>query len=158
MIFAFWLTMMLGWTFLAAQELPDLSDYRYRVRPSVSIDSPPKISRPPATSPRLTVKAELDTALRQQLERFRQRSRQAIGAERQGWRVQIYSGNGAGANNARFDFLSKYPEVEVYSFYDRPYYKVRVGNFKTQSEAQAFCDKIKPSFPVAFILPEKIVE
>ena len=150
-----WMVLSCAWVF--GQSLPDLSGYRYRERLSAAIDSPPVASKA-ATGGRLTVKAEPDSALREQLERFRQRSKAAVGAERQGWRVQIYSGNGAGANNARFDFLAKYPEVEVYSFYDRPYYKVRVGNFKSKNEAQAFCDKIKRDFPPSFILPDKVAE
>ncbi|MCS7085058.1 MAG: SPOR domain-containing protein [Bacteroidia bacterium] len=148
-----WLT---SCAWIWAQSMPDLSAYRYRVRPSVALDLPPRIEADAGA--RLTVKAEPDSALRAQLERFRQRFRSRTADERQGWRVQIYSGNGAGANNARFDFLAKYPEVEVYSFYDRPYYKVRVGNFKSQNEAQIFCDKIKPFFPAAFVIPDKIAE
>ncbi len=144
-------------TWALGQNLPDLSAYRFRESLSVSIDLPPQTPKS-VIGRRLTVKTELDSALRQQLERFRQRSQTPVGADRQGWRVQIYSGNGAGANNARFDFLAKYPDVEVYSFYDRPYYKVRVGNFKSKSEAQAFCDKIKSDFPPAFILPDKVAE
>lgn len=74
----------------------------------------------------------------------------------QGYRVQIYSGNSEGAEKARFRFMSSHSAVEVYTRYESPVFKVRVGNFRGEEDAQNFCNSIKQEFPSAFIVPETI--
>lgn len=76
-----------------------------------------------------------------------------------GYRVQIFLGNMAGAKEARILFVSRYESVDVYTIDDEnsPFYKIRVGNFRSQKEAEAFMDEIKYEFPDASIVPDNIV-
>ena len=73
-----------------------------------------------------------------------------------GYRVQIFfdSGNNSqtNANNARTEFLRRHPEIEAYVSFDSPYYKVRVGDFRTRLEAQNLLNTINPFYPNAFIV------
>lgn len=77
-----------------------------------------------------------------------------------GYRIQIFfdSGNSSqsNANNARTEFLRRYPEIEAYVTFDSPYYKVRAGDFRTRLEAQHFLNRIIAIYPNAFIVIDKI--
>ena len=54
-----------------------------------------------------------------------------------GYRVQIYSGsNRVDANKVKSDFLANYMGEKIYFDYKQPYYKVRVGDYRTKLEAQ----------------------
>jgi hypothetical protein len=54
-----------------------------------------------------------------------------------GYRVQIYSGsNRIDANKVKSDFLETYFGEKIYFDYQQPYYKVRVGDYRTKLEAQ----------------------
>jgi len=77
-----------------------------------------------------------------------------------GFRVQIFfdAGNNSqtNANNSRTEFLRRHPEIEAYISFDSPYYKVRVGNFRTKLEAQNLLNAIIVYYPNAFIVMDKI--
>lgn len=77
-----------------------------------------------------------------------------------GYRVQIFfdAGNNSqsNANNSRTEFLRKYPEFEAYITFDSPYYKVRVGNFRTRLEAQHFLNATIGIYPNSFIVMDQI--
>ncbi len=66
--------------------------------------------------------------------------------------IQIYSGNHSGAANAEAKFLSKYGGFSAKTSYETPYYKVRVGRFKSRLEADRALMRIKREFNSAFIL------
>lgn len=54
-----------------------------------------------------------------------------------GYRVQIYSGsNRIDANKVKSDFLETFLGEKIYFDYRQPYYKVRVGDYRTKLEAQ----------------------
>jgi hypothetical protein len=75
----------------------------------------------------------------------------------QGYRIQIFFGSDRkAANDARTKFLQLYPEVEAYLVYQAPYFKVRVGDFRTQLEAQAIYKDVLAQFDKVFIVPDKI--
>jgi hypothetical protein len=77
-----------------------------------------------------------------------------------GFRVQIFfdSGNNSKkrATDAMDDFIVKYPTSRVFLSYKEPYYRVRVGNFRTLNEAVGFQKKIISDYPNAFPVKEKI--
>lgn len=77
-----------------------------------------------------------------------------------GYRIQIYfdSGNNSkkGALNAKALFITKYPDVEAYIIFQEPYYKVRVGDFRTKMEAEGFLKIINADFPNAYRVNDKI--
>lgn len=75
----------------------------------------------------------------------------------QGYRVQIFFGSDRkAANEARTKFLQLYPETEAYLVYQQPNFKVRVGDFRNQVEAQAIYRSLLTQFETVFIVPDKI--
>jgi hypothetical protein len=77
-----------------------------------------------------------------------------------GWRIQIFfeSGNNskAMAIEAKSNFVNKYSSVPVYLIFQEPYYKVRIGDYRTKMEAEAFLKKISASYPNAFVVKDEI--
>jgi hypothetical protein len=54
-----------------------------------------------------------------------------------GYRVQIYSGsNRVDANKVKSDYLESEYGVKIYFDYQQPYYKIRIGDYRTKLEAQ----------------------
>lgn len=79
----------------------------------------------------------------------------------EGWRVQIYfeSGNNSKqlATNARVRFLEDFPDYGAYLTFNEPYYKVRVGDFRTRMDAEGFRQMIITEFPNAYVVPDKVL-
>src|SRR3990170_5382418 len=74
-----------------------------------------------------------------------------------GYRVQIFFGSKRkDVLEVRTDFLAKYPDIGAYIQYDEPYFKVRVGDFRTQLKAQKFYKEISGGFPNSFIVEDLI--
>lgn len=74
-----------------------------------------------------------------------------------GYRIQIYSGSkNQPAKKARLKFNQKYKGVNAYEDYYQPYFKVRVGDFKTKLEALKFQKEIIKDFPDCYIVKDKI--
>ncbi len=74
-----------------------------------------------------------------------------------GYRVQIYSGNSREeAENIRLKFMSLYPEGSCYIQFLSPYYKVRVGDYHSDQEANKNLKTIKRAYPMAFIVSSYI--
>jgi hypothetical protein len=77
-----------------------------------------------------------------------------------GYRVQIFFDSGSNskkrATDAMDEFIAKYPSTRVFLSFKAPYYRVRVGNFRTLAEAVGFQKKILPDYPNAFPVKEKI--
>lgn len=77
-----------------------------------------------------------------------------------GYRVQVYSVGGANskekANTERTKFLTSFANSPVYITYQAPYFKVRVGNFRTQLDALAYLQQIKLTYPFAFVVIDQI--
>ena len=59
------------------------------------------------------------------------------------------------AINAKSLLLSKYPKQKTFLMYQSPYYKIRFGNFLTQTEAVSYQKKIKSDFANVFVIPTK---
>ena len=77
-----------------------------------------------------------------------------------GYRIMLFMSNSQNARTEAFaacDTLAvRLPGVETYVTYDNPYFKVASGNCTSQEEALLLLEKIKPSFPKAFIMRENI--
>ncbi len=78
----------------------------------------------------------------------------------EGWRIQIYNSSGSESKKEALEirnkFLSKYPYLEAYTVYQPPFFKIRVGNFRTREEAYHFFKKIVQDFPVSYLVRDKI--
>jgi hypothetical protein len=77
-----------------------------------------------------------------------------------GWRIQIFFEAGANskrkATDAQQRFKSLYSNTEAYLSFREPYYRIRVGDFRTRLEAEGFLQKIKADYPNAFAVSEKV--
>lgn len=68
----------------------------------------------------------------------------------EGWRVQIMSGNDRlQIEEGRNRFRSIYPEIPADWVHEKPYYKLRVGAFRSKLEALAFINTMT-EFPGAY--------
>jgi hypothetical protein len=72
----------------------------------------------------------------------------------EGWRIQIFFDAGANskrkATEALRTFNEQFPETEAYLSFKEPYYRVRVGDFRSRLEAEGFLKKLHGYYPSAF--------
>lgn len=75
-----------------------------------------------------------------------------------GFRVQLISTNKRNeASDLKAKVMQLYPEYRTYLEYQPPYFKVRIGDFKSRDEATDFRDKLSTNFPGAiFVVPAVI--
>lgn len=71
---------------------------------------------------------------------------------RVGYRVQVFSDNNArtAKNEARSKsrvITERFPEYPTYVIFASPYWRLRVGDFRTQDEARQAAQEIKRAFP-----------
>jgi hypothetical protein len=101
-----------------------------------------------------------DEKLTQLAEQYRKMS--ANNAEIDGYRVQIFFDSGSNSKNkaasVKDEFETLYPEAKPYLSYKEPYYRVRVGNFRSLIEAVGFQKKIATDYPNSFPVKDKIVQ
>jgi hypothetical protein len=75
----------------------------------------------------------------------------------QGFRVQVFFGSERKpAQDAKTKMLQLMPDEEVYLIYQQPYFKVRVGDYRTRLEAEAAYRKLMHEFDKVFVIPDKI--
>jgi len=77
-----------------------------------------------------------------------------------GFRVEIFFSSGFKARDEalkkKTEFLKKFPDETAYMSFQSPNFKVRVGDCRTKSEALSLQEKIRGSYPNAFIVPDFI--
>jgi hypothetical protein len=74
-----------------------------------------------------------------------------------GYRVQLFSSSERNnANALRKKFKQEYPEESIYLIYQQPYFKVRVGDYRTHIEAQQMYLKYQKTYGQILIIPDKI--
>ena len=75
----------------------------------------------------------------------------------QGFTVQVYSGpSRESASKARIDVFKVLMGFEPEVRYVQPNFKVKVGKFTDRLEAQWVYAQLKPEFPQAIIIPQRI--
>ena len=109
----------------------------------------------------------LDTLLNRYIMGFRNLEAKNGGySGMEGFRIQIYSNSNRNAKEesgkVNAEFLSKfpesqYPELKSYTQFAQPaYYKIRIGDFRTKTEATRLFFLISKVFPDAYIVPDII--
>ena len=77
-----------------------------------------------------------------------------------GYRIQIFmeSGNEAlnQAEKVKEVFNDKYKNNNAYLIFVAPYYRVRVGDFRTRLEAEKFLQQIIKKYPNAWVIKDEI--
>jgi len=81
-------------------------------------------------------------------------------AQIEGWRINIFfeAGNNSKrlAVEAKSQFVHKYSDVPCYLIFQEPYYKVRIGDYRSKMEAEKFLHKIEREYPNAFVVKDNI--
>ncbi len=76
-----------------------------------------------------------------------------------GYRIQIYKESGNTALNQALtirDQFEKRFNLPAYITFNEPYYRVRVGDFRTRLEAIRFLEKIRRAYPLAWEIKDDI--
>lgn len=77
-----------------------------------------------------------------------------------GYRVHIFFDAGnqslSRANQAARRYQMLFPGDTAYVSFSEPYYRVRVGDFRTRLDAEGHLQKISTEYPNAFIIKDKI--
>lgn len=99
-----------------------------------------------------------DPRLDRLIEKHRQYNQANPGVD--GFRVQIFfdSGNNSkkAAQTTREKFMETHPDVPAYLTFNAPYYRVRIGNFRTKLEAEGFLFQLATAYPNAFTVPDRV--
>lgn len=79
-----------------------------------------------------------------------------------GYRVQVFSDNNqrtakGEARSKERQLREAFPEFDTYIVYNSPFWRLKVGDFRTQHEAEAAADDIKSRFP-AFAREVRVVK
>lgn len=77
-----------------------------------------------------------------------------------GYRIQIFmeSGNDA-VDHAQLlieEFAEDYSFLNAYLTYRQPYYRIRVGDFRTRLEAEGYLRQLSRKYNQAFVIKDKI--
>lgn len=73
-----------------------------------------------------------------------------------GYRVQIFLGDRATAENTKRGFLQKNPDVPAYLSWLAPNFRLRVGDLRTRLEAERLLRDLKATYPGSYIVPDDI--
>lgn len=99
-----------------------------------------------------------DSRVDRLIEKHRQFNQANPGVD--GFRVQIFfdSGNNSkkSAQTAREKFMELYPDITAYLTFKSPYYRVRIGDFRTKLEAEGFLFQLATAYPNAFTAPDRV--
>jgi SPOR domain len=104
---------------------------------------------------------ELDTLISRYILANKNQNEKNSYAGMEGFRIQIYSSSSRNAREesakVRAEFMSKFPDVDSYPLFENPgYFKIRVGDFRSKTEATRLFLLISKEFPDAYIVPSFI--
>ena len=110
--------------------------------------------------------ARIDQLVRKQMEINEETTRDSR-RSMPGYRIQV--ANSTDRNKvfaAKTKIYQQFPDLKPYVIYQPPNYKLRVGNFRTQAEAEDFEKQLAPLFPSGLyvirdtieVTPEKLKE
>lgn len=78
-----------------------------------------------------------------------------------GFRIQIYSGSGVTSKNdaaeTQAKFMKMYPAEKAYIIYNAPFWRVRVGDYRSRSEALGLLNRLQGSFSGSYIVRDNTV-
>jgi hypothetical protein len=96
------------------------------------------------------IKIEQDSRIEEHL--YQKKQRNIIG-----YRVQIcFDPEKTNVENIRNQFISSFPKIDTYMNFEAPYFNLKVGDFRTQIEAQAFSEKLQGSYSLNIVHKEQI--
>lgn len=90
----------------------------------------------------------------------RNAGRQAVRQRFKGYRVCVFLDNGpearAQARAAEELFRENFPDIPVHLYYEKLYFKVTAGNCVTAEEAIVLMERLRGTFPKAFLKSEDL--
>jgi hypothetical protein len=76
-----------------------------------------------------------------------------------GYRIQIVNTTDRNtAIDAKTKVYQLYPELKAYLLFQSPYYRLKVGNFKSRSEAETYMKSLQKNFPGSIFILKDIIE
>ena len=93
-------------------------------------------------------------------ENLRMKNAQIDTTKISGYRIQIaFSTDKSVVTSSESKFVTTFPNYSdrVYSLYQQPYWKIRVGNFYREVDALYMLDEIREHFPNAFLVKDYIL-
>jgi hypothetical protein len=76
-----------------------------------------------------------------------------------GYRIQILNTTDRNkAIDAKTKVYQLYPELKAYLLFQSPYYRIKVGNFKSRSEAETYIKSLQRNFPGSIFIIKDIIE
>jgi hypothetical protein len=106
----------------------------------------------PDSTKRGSLNIKADYRIAQLMNRYK---KQNEGKQINGYRIQLYSGDRKGAFELKADFIQQF-DLPCNVVYEAPDFKVQVGNFRTQLEAEKEMQAVWPVFKSAFVVRTKI--
>ncbi len=74
-----------------------------------------------------------------------------------GFRVQIcFDPEKSKVEEVRNRFIGSYPKIDTYMNFEAPYFNLKVGDFRTQIEAQIFAEKLQGLYTINIVHKEQI--
>jgi len=130
-----------------------------QVRPSFKkqVDPATTTTQPPAKLPDGEVKFMYDItkSLNQKLDSISSNNRKYVSA--QGYRILVYTGSSSEeALKIKQQVYSYSSDLNVYSQYKQPSFRVKIGDFADRIEASYVLNELKEHFPNAMIVPDQI--
>lgn len=105
-----------------------------------------------------TVNIYQDSRVDAILKRHKEYNQQLEGID--GYRIHIFFDAGnqslSRANQAAARYQMLFPTDTAYVSFSEPYYRVRVGDFRTRLDAEGYLTKIIADYPNAFVIKDKI--
>ncbi len=73
-----------------------------------------------------------------------------------GFRIQLYYGNREEAINRKSEFIERYQFERVYVDYEQPYFKTKIGDYKTSLEAEKVLRSLGDYCKGCFVVADEI--
>jgi hypothetical protein len=74
-----------------------------------------------------------------------------------GYRVQLFFDSDRKlVDEARAKFIASFPKIDSYVLYNAPNYTLKVGDFRSELEAERVKDALFKDFPTSFIVKEMV--
>jgi hypothetical protein len=70
-----------------------------------------------------------------------------------GWSIQLLvTEDAVKANNAKVQFLRRFPDIKANLHWEAPYHRLQVGAFVNQNDANLLLKRLAPDYPGAYLI------
>jgi hypothetical protein len=134
---------------------PDIASLRPRFSSKATETASSANSSTPINKQNITPQADVTSRLNQTLDSVYVKNKQVKYA--QGYRILVYSGTDKiQMNQVKKQVYKLFPEIEVYTVFKQPEYRISFGDYIDKIQAHNDLMKISPSLRTALIVQEQI--